>query len=275
MLEYNFTHALRATMKDSIWENLGRQSRPNWYLDPLVAHAKKRDHMRLLARWNSGFNPRRVLKTDLFEEAFGEDQLLFGLFPASIVYGVDLAFSTVRGAKAKAPDGAAGCSYHFSVADLRALPMQPRSIDMILSTSSLDHFDSAADFETALEQTLQALGSGGRLVLTLDNVWNPLYLPLKWISRRSWAPFPLGYTPSLSRLKKLLLHNGFEILGTDCLVHNPRMLSTLLFLALRSLLGKRGAPLIAGFLKVFSWLDHLPTRYLSACFVAVIAEKND
>jgi len=258
--------------EDNIWETLGRRTRPNWYLDPLVARAKKQEHLRLLERWRPEGRPARVLKTDLFEEAFGDDQLLFGLFPDAQAYGIDLALSTVRSASGNAPSGPPQ-HYHFGVGDLRALPLRPLSFDLILSTSSLDHFFSRSDFETALREMVEALRPGGRLVLTLDNWWNPLYLPLKWLSRRSWAPFPLGYTPPLHTLKKMLARNGLEIVGTDCLVHNPRMLSTVLFLSLRRLLGCRAAPSISGLLKVFSWLDHLPTRYLTACFVAIAAEK--
>lgn len=262
-----------STKGDGVWENLGQQAKPNWYLDPLVARAKRQEHLRLVERWTGGKKPARVLKTDLFEEAFGDDQLLFGLFPDAQVYAIDLAVSTVRNAGKRVPRESR-CAFHFGVADLRALPLRSRSFDLILSTSSLDHFSSGEDFNKAIEQIVDALGHGGRLILTLDNRWNPLYLPLKWLSQCSWAPFPLGYTPSLTKLKKLLVLKGLQIRGDDCLVHNPRMLSTLLFLGLRRSMGSLASPVISGLLKVFSWLDYLPTRYFSACFIAVIAEKT-
>ena len=256
-----------------IWENLGQKIKPNWYLDPIVAQSKKREHMCLIERWSIGRTPARMLKTDLFEEAFGEDQLLLDLFPGSPKFGIDLAYSTVRYAKARALEaGAPEPAFHFGVADLRSLPFKSQSFDLIISTSSLDHFSSRFDFDAAIQQIVSALIPGGRLIVTVDNLWNPLYLPLKWLSRFSWAPYPLGYTPSLSRLKKMLLQNNLNVLKTDCLVHNPRLFSTALFLSLRRILGNRASPWIAGILGAFSWLDSLPTRYLSACFVAIMAE---
>jgi len=93
------------------WGDLGRRAQPNWYLDPLVAQWKKRDHMKFLRRWMPGSPPARILKTDLFEEAFGEDALLFDLFPVGMVCGMDLSASTVRQAGKKAPDA----RYQFSV----------------------------------------------------------------------------------------------------------------------------------------------------------------
>lgn len=271
-----------------IWENLGQKKQPNWYLDPLVAQSKKREHRRLIERWLKGGIPARLLKTDLFEEAFGEDQLLFDFSSEVQKFGIDLAYSTVKYAKARAsgfdasnldvqnPDtpgsGGSIASFHFAVADLRALPFKPQSFDLIISTSSLDHFDSGHDFGRAIQQIVSALAPGGKLIVTVDNLWNPLYFPLKWLSRFSWAPYPLGYTPSLSRLKKILIHNSLNVLKTDCLVHNPRLISTAIFLSLRRILGNRASPWIEGILRAFSWLDTLPTRYISACFVAVAAE---
>ncbi len=252
------------------WFNLGQRTRPNWYLDPLTALSKKKEHLRLIERWLIGRMPARLLKTDLFEEAFGEDQLLFDLSTDSLKYGIDLAFSTVRNAKARKPDRRL-C--FFGVADLRSLPFKPKSFDLIISTSSLDHFVSRHDFDNAMQQIISILAPGGRLIMTVDNLWNPLYFPLKWCSRLSWAPYPLGYTPSLSRLKKILIQNNLKVLKTDCLVHNPRLFSTALFISLRRILGNRASPLIAGMLKAFSLLDSLPTRFISACFVAILAEK--
>lgn len=270
---------IKMISKDSrIWKDLGQKKRPNWYLDPLVAQSKRREHLRLIERWLKETMPARLLKTDLFEEAFGDDQLLFDLASYGQKFGMDLAYSTVKHAKARALNpgapgsGGSTASFHFGVADLRSLPFKPKSFDLIISTSSLDHFASGREFRRAIRQIVSVLAPGGRLVVTVDNLWNPLYFPLKWLCRFSWAPYPLGYTPSLSVLKKTLIHNKLNVLKTDCLVHNPRLISTALFLLLRRFWGYRASPWIAAILKIFSWLDSLPTRYVSACFVAVVAE---
>jgi len=252
------------------WERLGQKSQPNWYLDPLVARAKKHEHMRLIERWLEGRTVSRILKTDLFEEAFGEDQLLFDLKADRGRYGVDLSFSAVHGAKARQPDSKLNCT----MADLRALPFKARSFDLIVSTSSLDHFMSKPEFDAAIEQIVKVLAPGGILIVTLDNLYNPLYFPLKWLSRFRWAPYPLGYTPSLGKLRKILTSNGMSVLDTGCLIHNPRLISTALFLLLRRITGNRSSYIIEKTLKAFSLMDALPTRYISACFVAVHARKT-
>ncbi|MBK9165901.1 MAG: hypothetical protein IPM24_00385 [Bryobacterales bacterium] len=55
--------------------------------------------------------------------------------------------------------------------------------------------------------------------------------------------------------------------------HNPRAISTALFLMLARLLGARADRMIGGLLSAFSQLDRLPTRRLTACFQAVAARK--
>jgi hypothetical protein len=66
---------------------------------------------------------------------------------------------------------------------------------------------------------------------------------------------------------------GLAVHHRDWLLHNPRGLSTAVFLALTRLLGPRADSLIALLLEAFSLLDRLPTRRFTACFQAVVAEK--
>ena len=49
---------------------------PSWYLHPLVAQQKREVHPRWIRRWDSERRPGVLLKTDLFEDAFGDDTLL-------------------------------------------------------------------------------------------------------------------------------------------------------------------------------------------------------
>jgi alkylated DNA repair protein (DNA oxidative demethylase) len=60
----------------------------------------------------------------------------------------------------------------FLAADARRLPLRTASIDLVLSTSTLDHFDSRREFVAAIADCSRA-SSGGRLVLTIDNPSDP------------------------------------------------------------------------------------------------------
>jgi SAM-dependent methyltransferase len=254
------------------WENLGERPEPSWYLDRLTAQQKRDAHLRLISRWTAGLAVERILKTDLFEEAFGEDRLLPELFPdALLACGMDEALSTVRAAARRFPRLAG----RATVTDVRQCGLKSQAFDLVLSTSTLDHFERREEFLRSLREIGRLLRPGGLLILTLDNPSNPLYHPLKWISRTSIAPFRLGYSPSMPTLRTDLGEAGLRIEAEDWLVHNPRLLSTAVFLVLRRLLGSGADTPIAALLRTFDRLGQLPTRRWTACFQAVAARKSD
>ena len=211
-----------------------------------------------------------MLKTDLFEEACGADQILFDLFgEAGLVMGMDLAWPIAHRARARRPDRA----IQFLISDVRSLAVRSESMDLIVSTSTLDHFASRAEFCAALGELKRVLRPGGVAIITLDNSRNPLYALVRMASCCGWAPYPLGYTVSRSGLVRHLEEAGLEVVATDLLIHNPRLISTLLFLGLRRLLGRRADAVIQALLQLFALLGRLPTRGFTACFVAACAHK--
>jgi SAM-dependent methyltransferase len=236
-------------------------------LDALVAEQKRREHLKLLHDWSDG-RPRTILKTDLFEEANGADELVSAFPAASVVVGMDISPATVARARARGLRPA-----HFLATDARRLGLASGCVDVVFSNSTLDHFESLTELETALRELARVLRPGGRLIVTLDNRSNPLYGLLRWTSRRGWAPFSLGHTASLAELVSLTRQAGLEVIATRTLIHNPRLLSTGLFVALRWGLGGLADRPIQGLLGLFARLGHLPTRDYTACFVAVCGRK--
>lgn len=252
------------------WEEIAHKSNPSWYLDPVVAEQKRRVHQKLIRDWTGDFLPECVLKTDAFEEAYGDDQILFDLFPGvRTVIGIDLSSSTAARARSRC-----GCvPPYFIAGDVRNLPLPPGSVDLVVSNSTLDHFSSAEEFRSALRELYRVLRPGGRLIITMDNLSNPLYRLLRLMSRTRWSPFPLGYTTSGAGLEKTIRETGLEVLATGAIMQNPRLISTVLFLGLRRLLRKRADAPVRLLVRLFAQLDKLPTRQFTACWVGVCARK--
>jgi SAM-dependent methyltransferase len=248
----------------------GKRESPSWYLDPLVAVQKRDAHAELLKSYRGPSPPQIFLKTDLFEEAYGDDALLpMVAEQARLRLGVDISTPTVQAAAAKHAHLAAG----LVAADVRCLPFRSGSVDLILSNSTLDHFQTVVQFHQALAELTRVLQPGGRLVVTLDNPWNPMYWPLRAMSHLHAIPFSLGRTFSAPKLVQALKTHGLQIERTGTLLHNPRILSTILFLALRRWLGDRADTPVRGLLRFFALAELLPTRWITACFVSVCARK--
>ena len=262
------------TVEDRIEPAVG-QAPPqssSWYLDPLAALQKRRINLEVVRQALEGLDapPRVVLKTDLFEEANGDDQLLFDLDVGQLAaLGFDRCADTAVRAGGRSPR----CPWPLFVADARELCLATGSVDLIISTSTLDHMERAADIEQALRELYRVLRPGGRLALTLDNPWNPVYPVLQVLCATPWAPFELGRTIRRGKLDRVLRDIGFEELAWRPIVHNPRLVSTAYFMALRRLMGAGAEPWIARALDLFDRFEDLPTRWISCCFNAVCAVK--
>ena len=243
---------------------------PSWYLDPLVAEQKREIHQRWL-RGAIASQPRGVvLKTDLFEEAWGADRIFNDLFPDTcLAVGIDLNGQTALAAhRRNAP------AFQSVVCDVRRLALRSASLDVVVSTSTLDHFESLEDIGRSLDEMTRVLRRGGVLLITLDNPRNPAYHLLRWMSSRGWMPFQLGETVSLPVLERMLIERGMRIQTTAYLIHNPRGISTVLFLALRKVLGRFASVPIRALLGAFAVAGKLPLRSFTGCFQAVGAVKD-
>jgi SAM-dependent methyltransferase len=214
--------------------------------------------------------PARLLKTDMFEEAHGADQLLFELCQASdLAIGMDIDLATVQRARGRCP---ASAHPRLVAMDARAIGLADNSVDAVLSNSTLDHFERKEDFVQALSELARVLAPGGTLILSVDNVLNPLYWPLRWFSRTG-VTFRLGYAPSPRALRGMLREAGLVERGWSSLIHNPRGVSTLLFLALRLVLRDAAEPIVRVCVNGFALLGRLPTRRYTSSFCAVLATK--
>ena len=242
----------------------------SWYLDPLAASQKKEEFQRLITAWSPGSSLTAVLKTDLFEEANGEDQLLFDSFrQCPLVLGIDIDEAIAGDARRRS----AGSGLFSLVSDVRELPFQDGCLDFVISTSTLDHFEDSREIERSLRELARVLREGGRILVALDNPWNPLYHVLRIVSRAPRFPFRLGKTLSRTQLEECLSRCDLVVLGGETVIHNPRLISTLLFLLLRRLLGRFSDRPIGWLLAGFGLMRHLPSRHITGCFVAVCAEK--
>jgi SAM-dependent methyltransferase len=214
----------------------------------------------LLERWlpNGG---ARVLKTDLFEEAIGDGlaPLLLGRFRQ--VDAIDVSNAVVDEAARRHPEIDTVCC------DVRALPYEDDTFDAVVSTSTLDHFESAGEIGAGLQELRRVIAPGGTLVVSLDNLANPLValrnaIPFPWLHRIGLVPHYVGATCRPRELERLLAAAGFDVRETTAVMHVPRVMAMVAASRVDTLLA-------------WERLERWPTRFLTGQFTAVRALRPE
>ncbi len=205
---------------------------------------------------------RRALKTDLYDEAVGGG-LEVGV--ADWVMGIDVAASTARLARERR--GLAALA-----ADVRELPFGDGTFDLVVSFSTLDHFQAAGEISRALREIRRVMAAGGVLALTLDNLSNPIVrlrnrMPWPLLVRTGLVPYYVGASLSYGQLRRVLTESGFRMLDSTAIMHGPRVL--MVPLAGRGV-GRWLKPVFDGFER----LEKLPTRNWTGLYLAVVAEAS-
>lgn len=244
----------------------GRQRCWRQYCDAL--------HDALLREWLTGSRVTRVLKTDLFDEAVAE-----GLVPAlaalaSEVHGIDVSARVVGAACARYP------AIHGLVGDVRALPYPDGHFELVVSNSTLDHFPRAADLETALRECCRVLVPGGRLLITLDNLANPIValrnaLPFGLLNRVGLLPYRVGATLTPAGLRGALEGAGFEVTRARVTMHVPRVLGVWLGHLVDRTASERATGRWVGAFLAFEALERWPSRKWTGHYAAALAVRPD
>jgi SAM-dependent methyltransferase len=227
---------------------------------------------RLLARWLPPSGMKRVLKTDLFDEAFGDGLVSMLQQRAASVTGIDVSPQVLSAAGARC-DGAARVA-----ADVRQLPFADGSFDAVVSLSTLDHFTSHDQITAGVRELGRTLRGGGHLVLTMDNLLNPLVwlrnaVLFPWLHRVGIVPYFVGKTCGPRALRRVVEDAGLRVREVRAVLHCPRVLAVALA---RRLSGadERTRRRFLDTLVRFEHLDRLPTRFFSGYFVAALAVKS-
>jgi SAM-dependent methyltransferase len=261
------------------WGQVARGWSAKGYSNELLAEHKRKTYLSLIARWAEVTNKQKILKTDLFAEAFGLEQFLFDLAPVnSNVIGIDVSAETVGLAKRQARQRSIDAAKYLCC-DVKQLPLQDSSIDLVISDSTLDHFPSEADIVTALKELGRVLRDGGILILTIDNKSNLTYPPYVFI--RLWmklglSPYFIGRTLSITKLRHTLEEIGLSVEGSTAILHYPHPDGLVRWLErfLRKLSRCKLDNAIRQGLAFLDRLEARRTRYLTGRYIAVKAVKR-
>jgi SAM-dependent methyltransferase len=215
-------------------------------------------------------NVSRALKTDLFDEVAGS-----GLYPllegvAERVVAIDMSQQAAKYAQASRRTLAS------VAADVRRLPFKSESFDLVVSNSTLDHFEHFTDVENSLREFHRVLKPGAQLILTLDNMANPIValrnaLPVTLRKRSRLVPYFVGATCGPAKLRKVLVEVGFEVRDIGAILHVPR------FFAIHAayFIGRHASGdlhhRILNWMNRFEVMSRWPTRFLTGYYIGASA----
>ncbi len=210
---------------------------------------------------------RRILKTDLWDEARNTRILQWAVGGGARAFGIDISEPIVRAARAGFPAGALAAT----IADCRHLPYQASSFDAVYSMGTIEHVKES---DQAVREMCRVLKPGGRAVIGVPNRRDPFLRPLLVAALSAVGLYAYGFEKSYSRraLRAMVEGCGFRVVAETGILFMPGWLR-MLDLACHAYLPAL-APVTALMLRPFAWLDrHWAGARRHGYLIVAVGEK--
>lgn len=208
---------------NAYWDGVADKA-GDYYLIPKLAEYKNQEYTGLLEKWGIG-DDKNVLITDLYEAAFGNTAIygyLSGL--ASDVWGMDISCKFCL----KGRDNFKKQNIDIGIisGDALKIPLADRSVDLIISPSTFDHFP---EIDLALSECYRILRPGGKLIMALNSADNPFFKAgVRLAERFKRHEYRTDYFYSAKQAATLLKQAGFAAGRATAIMHVPIGITTLI-----------------------------------------------
>jgi len=136
------------------------------YLGAVLGRYKRDCYLDIINRWVPAKKSGVMLKTDLYEEAYGVDDLLPRIKQYKHKIGIDHSEIIQEKANFNAKGG-----FTCVLANLEKLPFKNESFEFILSTSTIDHCSNET-MQGYLKEMNRVLNDSGSIVISVNNRHN-------------------------------------------------------------------------------------------------------
>ena len=225
------------------------------------------NEQRLIAQHLPTLDGRRVLKTDLWDEARNTRILQWMQRQGARVSGIDISGPVIHMARREFN----GAAFSGAGADVRALPFADQSFDAIYSMGTVEHFPET---DTAIAECFRVLKPGGRVLMGVPNRHDPFLRPLLVDLLYRAGLYDYGFEKSFSRrtLRRMMQQAGFTVIGDDGILFIPgwlRMLDLLCHTRMPAL-----ARVTAAGVHLFEWIDaHVPAVRRHGYLIVAVGER--
>jgi len=224
----------------------------------------------LIRRTIGDLHGKKVLKLDLWNEAFNTRILHWMRDEGATTFGIDV--SSVITARAR-HNGLGECAgaLHLAQSDIRHLPFQDESFDFVYTMGTIEHID---EYELALREVHRVLKVGGRAVIGVPHKWNIFLRPLLvWVlDQFGKYPYSPEKTFGAAELRRVVARSGLDVVTRTGILTVPGIVRMAdLFFFRRRIRLHRLTPL---FLWPFAYLEthfRWPGRF--GYLIAVAAQK--
>lgn len=234
-------------------------------------------YSRLLNDWLTCDTHQVILKTDLYDEAVSNDNVV-SLLDNQKLFAMDLSYQIARKAQKRiaTPNNT---RRQTVVTDVKSTAFRSNCFDWIFSNSTLDHFKYHNEIVLSLNEIHRILKPKGKLIITMDNPSNPLIRirnrsAYGLMKRTGIIPYFMGATFNVSQLISVLKSIGFQVTHQTAIVHSPRIIAIRTGQIIDKIGSQNQARFFSKILNFFEGLEKFSTRYLTGHFIAVKAVKQ-
>jgi SAM-dependent methyltransferase len=248
------------------WDRLAERM-PDLYPAASTAYYR-RCEIALLRRAAGTFAGKRVLKLDLWNEAFNTRILPWIEDQGAEVFGLDISGVIVSRAARNTREK--GRRPRLLQADIRRIPFPEKTFDFVYTMGTIEHI---VEYGESLREIRRVLKPGGRAVIGVPHKWNLFLRPLLVALLESLGKYPYSPEKSFSygELRRDAEECGLRVVAREGLLVLPGVLRLLdLYLHLHGKPPARLVPLLRSF-------EYLETRWpwtrRFGYLTAVVAEK--
>lgn len=174
MIEVQTNTGLREEQRQA-WDRIAASVR-DFHAAPSTQYYR-RCEMALIQHALGDLRGKRILKLDLWNEAFNTRILDWMRSQGAEVVGLDL--SRVVAFRARKNARGNGHAPALLRADIRELPFAPESFDAVYTMGTIEHID---EYRQALQELQRVLRPGGRAIVGVPHKWNLFLRPLMvWV----------------------------------------------------------------------------------------------
>ncbi len=250
------------------WDRLAR-SMPDLLPAPSTAYYR-RCEIALIQRSFGSLRGKRILKLDLWNEAVNTRILNWMKSEGAEAYGIDISFVTTR--RALHNSNGNNSPLHVAQADIRNLPFEDNSFDLIYTMGTIEHID---EYQDALGEVYRTLKVGGKAIIGVPHKWNIFLRPLLVGVLDLFDKYPYSPEKSFSsrELRRVVERSGLKVCQRAGILTVPGIIRMAdLFFFRRNIPAYKLTPF-------FLWpFDYLETRWAWPGYVgyliALVTEKG-